>query len=100
MKLFDEYKDNLDEQHYVGILYMDCPFCESGNIKKGIPENYGETIEVVSPQSSEHSMSSCDCSPCGQRSPSSRSGNGCGIIFSRYGEGYLGISCCDAGVHP
>lgn len=24
----------IDEQHYVGILYMDCPFCESGNIKK------------------------------------------------------------------
>ena len=45
----------IDEQHYVGILYMDCSFCESGNIKKGIPENYGETIEV-----------NCLCNECGK----------------------------------
>ena len=45
----------IDEQHYVGILYMDCPFCESDNIKKGIPENYGETIEV-----------NCLCNECGK----------------------------------
>ena len=47
MKLFDEY--------HVDILYVDCPFCESSNIKKGIPENYGENIEV-----------NCLCNECGK----------------------------------
>lgn len=54
MKSFDEH-ENYPDQHHVGILYVDCPFCESSNIKKGIPENYGETIEV-----------NCLCSECGK----------------------------------
>lgn len=45
MKLIDKYK-NYPGQYHVGILYVDCPFCECSDIKKGISENYGETIEV------------------------------------------------------